>query len=243
MKKILATVTLLLSTAVPQAISAPNMPEANLTNEDYVRHPIIAKTESRFEERKIIIVEPIPYPKEFQDDPEMELDTNRILQKGQEGKKIKTFKVLYWSGKEVDRILDQVEIEEPVTEIISRGTKIVWRDYYTPDVGVISYWRKLTVWATSYDANCLGCTGRTFTGTDVHVGVCAVDPRVIRLGTTFYVPGYGLCHAEDIGGMIKGNDVDLGFEDVRQGWWGARYVDIYIMDNPFIAEEAGQLTS
>jgi len=51
------------------------------------------------------------------------------------------------------------------------------------------------------------------------------------LGTNFYVEGYGLCRSEDIGGAIKGNKVDLGFEDVRNGFWSARYTDVYLLTN------------
>ena len=37
----------------------------------------------------------------------------------------------------------------------------------------------------------------------------AVDTRVIPLGTTIYVEGYGTFRAEDTGGAIKGNRLDL----------------------------------
>jgi len=102
----------------------------------------------------------------------------------------------------------------------------VVRQLETPE-GVIDYTRQLPVWATSYDGNCWGCRGATYSGTKVQKGVCAVDPAVIPLGTWFYVPGYGKCHAEDIGGGVRGNRIDLGFEDIRLGNWSARWVDIY----------------
>lgn len=88
----------------------------------------------------------------------------------------------------------------------------------------------MNVWATSYDANCRGCTGRAWAGTEVKIGVCAVDPKVISLGTSFYVLGYGPCRAEDIGGMIKGKHIDLGFPDVKNGFWSTRFTDIYLLD-------------
>lgn len=80
---------------------------------------------------------------------------------------------------------------------------------------------------TSYDGNCKGCSGRThFTNESVVRGICAVDQHVIPPHSFFYVPGYGPCKAADKGGGIKGKEVDLGFEDVRQGWWSRRYIDI-----------------
>ena len=39
----------------------------------------------------------------------------------------------------------------------------------------------------------------TATGALARYGVCAVDPRVIPLGTRLYVPGYGYAIAADTG--------------------------------------------
>jgi 3D (Asp-Asp-Asp) domain-containing protein len=85
--------------------------------------------------------------------------------------------------------------------------------------------------ATSYDGNCKGCSGRTrLTNEPVTWGVCAVDTNVIRsyrdTRSKFYVPGYGPCKAADTGGAIKGKRIDLGFDNVRNGWWSRRYTDI-----------------
>lgn len=82
--------------------------------------------------------------------------------------------------------------------------------------------------ATSYDGNCKGCSGRTrLTDEPVRWGLCAVDTDVIKPKSYFYVPGYGLCRAADTGGAVKGKKIDLGFDDVREGWWSRRYTDIY----------------
>lgn len=51
--------------------------------------------------------------------------------------------------------------------------------------------------------------GQTATGVKPRVGIIAVDPNVIPLGTKLYVEGYGNCIAGDTGGAIKGNRVDL----------------------------------
>lgn len=90
--------------------------------------------------------------------------------------------------------------------------------------------------ATSYDGNCKGCSGRTrLTDEPVRWGICAVDTDVIRsykdTHTKFYVPGYGPCKAADTGGAVKGKKIDLGFDDIRNGWWSQRYnpTDIYTL--------------
>lgn len=58
-----------------------------------------------------------------------------------------------------------------------------------------------------------GWTGKTATGTTPKIGVVAVDPNVIPLGTKLYVDGYGECVAEDTGGVIKGKKIDLFMQD------------------------------
>lgn len=51
--------------------------------------------------------------------------------------------------------------------------------------------------------------GQTATGMKPQVGVVAVDPNVIPLGTKMYIEGYGNAIAGDTGGAIKGNRIDL----------------------------------
>jgi 3D (Asp-Asp-Asp) domain-containing protein len=90
--------------------------------------------------------------------------------------------------------------------------------------------RKLTVFSTSYDKNCAGCSGTTATGMKTGYGVVAVDPKVIPLGSRLYIPGYGEAVAGDTGSSIKGNKIDLGFDDVKNGWWSSRFVEIYVLE-------------
>lgn len=51
--------------------------------------------------------------------------------------------------------------------------------------------------------------GQTATGVKPQIGVVAVDPKVIPLGTKLYIDGYGQAIAGDTGGAIKGNKIDL----------------------------------
>ena len=71
--------------------------------------------------------------------------------------------------------------------------------------------------------------GRTAMGTKARVGEIAVDPSVIPLGTNVYIEGVGARRAEDTGGNIKGNTIDIYMNSQSQCIkWGARYVTIYI---------------
>lgn len=69
--------------------------------------------------------------------------------------------------------------------------------------------------------------GVTATGTRARRGTVAVDPSVIPFGTKMYIPGYGYGVAEDTGGAIKGNRIDLFFDDVDEALqWGRKSVSI-----------------
>lgn len=198
---------------------------------DTTSNELAMETETAFDQYEDIVYESIPYDTEYKDDPEVEYGTEEIITSGINGTETKTYLVTHWLGDIIDTQLINTEVIQPTNEIISKGTKIVWKKLDTPDLGTIKYWGKLRVFATKYDSTCIGCNNTTALGAPVQEGVCAVDPKTIKMYTHFYVPGYGKCQALDVGGLIKGNRIDLAFRDHRTSSWGAEYVDIYLMDN------------
>jgi 3D (Asp-Asp-Asp) domain-containing protein len=77
------------------------------------------------------------------------------------------------------------------------------------------------------DAVAYHLPGRTASGLPVGVGVIAVDPSVIPLGTRLFVPGYGPAVAADTGSAIRGNIIDLWMPTtVAARAWGRRTVTI-----------------
>ena len=59
----------------------------------------------------------------------------------------------------------------------------------------------------------------------------AVDPNFIPLGTRVYIPGYGEAVAEDIGGDIKDNRIDIAFDTYEEALaFGRRDLELYILD-------------
>ncbi len=186
-------------------------------------------TQSSFTEKLQEETEILPKATVYQDDPETEAGEEKVLEEGEDGKKIKIFKITYSKdGEEYDRALVSVETTPAKDKKILRGTKIVWKTLATAD-GEIRYWKKRRVYATHYDSRCPGCDEWTAIGMRAGKGVIAVDPKVIKLRSKVYVPGYGLAVAGDTGGAIKGNIIDLGFDDARTAGWSARFVDIYLL--------------
>ncbi|MBV7274220.1 hypothetical protein I6U48_15035 [Clostridium sp. PL3] len=94
-----------------------------------------------------------------------------------------------------------------------------------------SYSRVLSMEATAYSGDGVTASGTATKRNSGGYSTIAVDPRVIPLGSTVYVEGYGYAVAEDTGGAIKGNLIDVFFhsESEAQGW-GRRSVKVYIIN-------------
>lgn len=71
----------------------------------------------------------------------------------------------------------------------------------------------------------------TAMGTPIRRGVVAVDRNQIPLGTRLYIEGYGYARAEDVGGAITWNRLDLAVGSKQEAAnWGRRNVNVYIVD-------------
>ena len=192
-----------------------------------VNQPVI--TESSFTEKLEEETEIIPKKTIYQDDPETEAGEEKVLDEGLDGKKVKIVKITSTKdGEEYNREIVSVETTPAKDKKILRGTKIVWRSLDTPD-GTIQYWKKMRVYATHYDQHCPGCNEWTAIGMRAGKGVIAVDPKVIPLRSKVYISEYGVAVAGDTGGAIKGNIIDLGFDDAKTAGWRAKFVDIYLL--------------
>ena len=151
-----------------------------------------------------------------------------VLTKGRDGELLLSEFVCYVNSVETQReVLEQTRTLAPRAEIQALGTGGVTGPGITQEPiigdGVIllptgeklDYTRVDYVRATAYTHSDPGCTSTTATGTKVHHGTVAVDPRYIPYGTRMFIMAsdgsyiYGLCEAEDCGGDIKGDRVDL----------------------------------
>lgn len=97
-----------------------------------------------------------------------------------------------------------------------------------------NYKRELNMTATAYapGAHDNGHWGDlTYTGGRVQKGVAAVDPDVIPMGSKLWVEGYGYATAIDQGSAIKGNRIDLAFDDLTAAEnYGIKNVKVYVLN-------------
>lgn len=145
---------------------------------------------------------------------------------GQDGQLRRTAQVTYVNGVESGReLVEETLITPAVTQIIALGTgeepegqdgPIIADGYiYLPTGEVLTYTDTATIRATAYTHTDAGCDMTTSTGTTVHWGTVAVDPRYIPYGTRMFIVSndgeyvYGIAVAEDCGGDIKGDRMDL----------------------------------
>jgi len=179
----------------------------------------------RVREQEEKLEKKIPFEVVRKPEGNMEKGMTRTVQRGQPGIQEETYKVIYHDGQEVKRELIRTRIvREPVAEILAYGTlELASRggDNFRFD-------RSMWVTATAYSHSAGSITA---TGTYARRGTIAVDPRVIPLGTRLYVEGYGYGVAEDTGGAIKGDKIDVFFETDAEAYrWGVRRVKLYILE-------------
>lgn len=167
----------------------------------------------------------------------------RTIQQGKEGRRADYYEIVYEDGQEVARSLVKSEVETPkVDRIVEYGT-----------IGTLSrggntyrFTQVLYVTATAYTAG-PESTGKspghpmygiTYSGLRVQLGHIAVDPKVIPLLSNVYIEGLdtfsaqydGKYYATDTGSAIKGNKIDIYFEDVDEALkFGRRQVKVYVL--------------
>ena len=67
--------------------------------------------------------------------------------------------------------------------------------------------------------------GVTASGGQARIGTVAADTSVLPIGTLVFIPEFGWGRVEDRGGAIRGNRVDLWFDDHEKALkWGRRKV-------------------
>ena len=191
------------------------------------------------------VYEEIPFETEYVQTSKMLKGDEKVVTEGQSGELKHTTKITCFNGEEVSReIIATEETVAPVNKVIKQGTfeaekgKLTIGDgvIVTADGEVYTYTHTMKAKATAYTHTDAGCNKTTATGTTVHWGTVAVDPRQIPYGTKMFIVSndgkyvYGLSTAEDCGGSIKGNRIDLYMPTTRQCFnFGVRNCTIYFL--------------
>lgn len=93
-----------------------------------------------------------------------------------------------------------------------------------------SFSKTLTMVATAYAGDGITASGNPTVRNPNGYSTIAVDPRVIAPGSKVYVEGYGYAVADDTGGAIKGNRIDLFMHSEAEcNSWGVRTVTVHII--------------
>ncbi len=223
---------------VGDALRAMDIP---LTGLDYARPPQEAPVPASRHievvhrvEKVIIEQEPLPFDTQFEADPDLEIDNQRILSAGAYGILARQMRVRLDNGEEVGRLQDQEWVARDADpRLIGYGTRVVVRSKGTPD-GNIEYWRAVVMHATSYSPCRVGgdtCSNTTATGDRLRKGVVAVSVRWFpyMVGARVYVPGYGFGTVLDNGaGGPWARWIDLGYSDSNYEPW-SEDVTVYFL--------------
>ena len=190
----------------------------------------------------------IPYDTVYCFDPNMGEGQARVVAPGKDGQKLLHTNAVYVNTREESRtVLSETVVKQPENRIIAIGTGDPnHQNQDLPLIGdgvivlpsgeVLTYTKAEQFVATAYSKTNAGCDDITATGSQVRVGVVAVDPKLIPYGTRMFIVTndgryiYGIGTAEDCGGSIKGNRLDLYFDTDAECWqFGVRSCTVYFL--------------
>lgn len=172
----------------------------------------------------------IPFETESRENKDMFEGEKKVITKGEVGQKTESLKNTYVNGVlETTEVLKSEITKDPVKEVVEVGTK---KGTVAPNGKNAK--RVIVMQATAYDPT---AGSKTAMGTRARVGAVAVDPKVIPLGSKLYIESmdgfasYGYATAEDTGGAIKGNRIDLYYNsNAEANRFGRRNVKVYVLD-------------
>lgn len=180
----------------------------------------------------------LPFSIVKKEDPTLEKGKEKLVKTGKEGLVVERIENQYEDGvlvskKSVDKVVQAASIdqvvavgtkkEEPKVSVLSNKTPSV----PTLTKNGVKFKAKKVIknfTLTAYSAG-LESTGKdvkhpqygiTASGTRVKEGrTIAVDPSVIPIGWWVYIEGIGFRRAEDKGGAVKGNKIDIYFDSSK----------------------------
>lgn len=207
----------------------------------------------RVEEEVVKETENIGFETTVKKNDKLDKSVTKTVQDGQDGEKEITAKIVYENGKEVGRhIVSEKVLKEPIakvveqgtmqTVVLSRGTSSSTASTGSTNLsgtsnssgaGESSGKKTMTMQSTAYYTGTVTATGTAPRRNPNGLSTVAVDPRVIPLGSKLYISGYGYAVAEDTGGAVKNNIIDVFLNSYDECMsWGRRNVEVTIVAYP-----------
>lgn len=168
-----------------------------------------------------------------------------MIRVGMRGEEVKVVQRLlanmgFYSG-EIDGVFGKVTLQavkdfQTVSSLVPDGvvgteTLTTLKRSEASGVSPSRYSRSLTMNASAYSRFDAGNSSYTCRGNLLRKGLVAVDPNVIPLGTRLYIPGYGYAVADDTGGAIRGNNIDLAFDSHAEAiQFGRQRITVNILE-------------
>jgi len=160
---------------------------------------------------------------------ELELDQQAITQPGAAGLAVTRVRMRSEDGVEVSRQSESESVVRPPQDrVVSYGTQVVMHTTEVDGI-IITYWRAMQFYATSYHPSETG-SDITASGKRVAKGLVGIDYHYIPFGTQMYVPGYGYAEAADTG-AVSGRWIDLGYPDDEYIPWH-QWLTVYFLWPP-----------
>jgi len=184
------------------------------------------------------IFEAIPYETKTIETDTIPKGTKILLRSGISGTADCIYRERYLNGElqSSEKISETIDIK-PQTEVVYEG---VGGKFQAPNGQWYDYLYYFDAEATAYgvDTGWGGDGDYVASGKRAQIGMIAVDPKVIPLGSKCYVIGdsynIGVVYAEDVGGAIIGNKIDIYMGDDldAQLKFGRRQMRVYVLDLP-----------
>lgn len=190
---------------------------------------------TKVETKDIVEKEQIAFDTVIEKDENLESTVKKVKQEGVNGEKEITYKVVYKDGVETKREVKSTKtLSEPTNKVVVQGTALVYASRGANGQSIsIKGKKQISCTATAYSGGALTRTGSKPSRNVDGISTIAVDPSVIPLGTKVFVDGYGYAIASDTGGAIKGNKIDVYFNNSDETQrWGIKTVNVTIVAYP-----------
>lgn len=223
-----------------------------IDNDDKVNVPLSQKIVKdlllkvvKVREATVTVREDVAFKMNERGTSEVSRGKRRVVKQGKQGEVERTYKVTFEDDNVVNKeLINEKVISKPIDGIVEVGAGTGLQQEISRGDG-FRYSQVLTMSASAYTAGYESTRknpgdrgyGRTATGMVAQKGVVAVDPSVIPLGSKLYIETsdgrfvYGYAVAADKGSAIKGNRIDLFYENLSDALgFGRRSVKVYILE-------------